>query len=289
MQNCLVCDGTGKVKRLGRNGLLDSPVLYCEGCRLGFTSAEGDAIRARLQEIYKSAYWRTAGNEGASRGLLTRGLYGTELSARLIHLVRSFGIPSSKVIAHHDIIQRCTAGRTLLEIGSGYGHALAYFKARQFEVRGIEPDEVNCARINERFGAGVCRSGDAETMKVDGQFDVIYLSHVFEHLVDPLGFLRKIRSNLRSGGIVLVEVPNCENEAVRKTSIMDSSHLYHFSTTCLSRLLQKADYRAIEVEVYRNRSRNRLGLLLRQVLRRNDYERAAPDVGDRIVLVGQPC
>lgn len=288
MLKCLACDGTGEVRGLGKNRLLASPVLYCEACRLGFTSAESDTLRAKLQQVYQSHYWHQTDDKGLFRHLLCRGLYGSVLSHKLIHLVRSFGIPSSKVVAHQQIIQRCTSGKTLLEVGAGYGYALAYFRARHYDIKGIEPDEVNCATINLQFGAGVCSSGDAETMAIEGRFDVIYLSHVFEHLVEPLGFLRKIRPMLVTGGIVLIEVPNCENEAVKKTSLMDNSHLYHFSPTSLLRLLHKAKYKAVDLQVYRNKSRNRLCLLLRQVTRQFDYEPATADVGDRIVLVAQP-
>jgi hypothetical protein len=41
------------------------------------------------------------------------------------------------------------------------------------------------------------------------QFDVINLSHVLEHIPDPVGYLKYIKKDfLKTNGIMLIEVPN---------------------------------------------------------------------------------
>jgi SAM-dependent methyltransferase len=53
--------------------------------------------------------------------------------------------------------------------------------------------------------------GDAQTLSTvaDGSLDFIYSSHVFEHLMNPLGVLENWRRKLTPTGIVLGVVPDC--------------------------------------------------------------------------------
>lgn len=47
-----------------------------------------------------------------------------------------------------------------------------------------------------------------ETLVLDEQFDVIILSHVLEHVADPVALLTLAQKWLKPGGVILVVVPN---------------------------------------------------------------------------------
>ena len=287
MKECFVCEENSNYEQIGINKLFDSPLLYCEKCGLGYTSAESEILRAKLREIYQESYWNPTEDENPFIRMFSSDLYGNTLFNKLICQFRSLGIPSSKMIAHQKIIHTYSSGKRLLEIGSGRGYALKFFKGKNYKIRGIEPDRKFCNNINLYFNADVCRAGDAETMDIEECYDVIYIAGVFEHLVDPLQFIKKIRKNLSEKGVVLIEVPNCENEEINRISRMDGSHLYHFSRKSLSIIMKKANYRVLELDIYRNKSRNSFNLFMKQLFRMNDYEKSSAVIGDRIVLVAQ--
>jgi 2-polyprenyl-3-methyl-5-hydroxy-6-metoxy-1,4-benzoquinol methylase len=54
------------------------------------------------------------------------------------------------------------------------------------------------------------RKGSIEQIKSNEKFDLIILSHVLEHLLNPSVFLKKIKSILSDNGILYIEVPSLE-------------------------------------------------------------------------------
>jgi len=47
--------------------------------------------------------------------------------------------------------------------------------------------------INKKLTHGHCIQGFIEDMEIEGEFDVIWMSHVLEYLVRPDLFLKKIK------------------------------------------------------------------------------------------------
>lgn len=70
--------------------------------------------------------------------------------------------------------------------------------------------------------------GDIQNIKE--QFDVISLIHVFEHVLNPIEFLKAVKERLRAHGIVIFQVPNIE-ETPFDAVIYD--HVFHYSRQTL--------------------------------------------------------
>ena len=65
--------------------------------------------------------------------------------------------------------------------------------------------------------------GDAHDLPVaDASLDFIFSSHVFEHLANPIGHLRRWRTKLRPGGKLICVVPylNGTKDAIQERSTM---------------------------------------------------------------------
>jgi 2-polyprenyl-3-methyl-5-hydroxy-6-metoxy-1,4-benzoquinol methylase len=107
-----------------------------------------------------------------------------------------------------DLLVKAGAKGRLLEIGACTGLFLNEAKKRGFEVEGIEPSEGNCRIARQNYNLNV-HTGRVEDFNFpEGSFDVVFSSHVFEHLLNPLAATRKIVSWLRPGGFIMIEVPN---------------------------------------------------------------------------------
>ncbi len=101
--------------------------------------------------------------------------------------------------------------RQILDIGSGPGYFLLHGKNRGWKTIGFEPSS-SAAAHSRSLGINIIEDFFEErTVKDIGMFDVVHLENVFEHIPDPIGMLKLIRSVLKPGGILCVITPNDYN------------------------------------------------------------------------------
>jgi len=95
-----------------------------------------------------------------------------------------------------------------LEVGPGQGFELWCLRTLGWEACGLEVDPVAARVARARSGCEVRVGTLASTDFPAGSFDLIYMSHVFEHLPDPAPSLARCRDLLRPGGRLLFLYPN---------------------------------------------------------------------------------
>jgi len=149
-------------------------------------------------------------------------------------------------------------GRSLLDIGSGPGLFLKKGQELGWIVKGIEPStqaakysrEVLKLDIEENFL-------DANLAKNLGQFDVVNLGEVIEHLSDPTEMLKIVNSMLHNGGLISIIAPNdfnpfqllLENSCdYDPWSIAPPHHLNYFDKESLSKLLDRCGFEVVHNE-----------------------------------------
>ena len=97
----------------------------------------------------------------------------------------------------------------LLDIGCGNGDFLALAKEAGWNVFGCDPDP-SARSIASQSGAEI-RAGGAEAwLESAGSFDAVTMSHVLEHVPDPVTTLQEVHALLRPGGFLYLELPNIE-------------------------------------------------------------------------------
>jgi SAM-dependent methyltransferase len=99
------------------------------------------------------------------------------------------------------------AGRSVLEVGCGYGGVLAGLSERRRlgEAVGIDVDPEMIEAGRRRCPAGVrLEVGDFLRREPARSFDVVLLRDVLEHIVDVEGALRRARALLRPQGALYV-------------------------------------------------------------------------------------
>ena len=94
----------------------------------------------------------------------------------------------------------------ILDIGCGNGGYLNVVTQGGWHAVGCDPDPKS---IELARGAGieVLKGGSERWMNEAGTFDIITISHVIEHLHDPLDELSRIFQLLKPGGFLYLEVP----------------------------------------------------------------------------------
>jgi 2-polyprenyl-3-methyl-5-hydroxy-6-metoxy-1,4-benzoquinol methylase len=101
-------------------------------------------------------------------------------------------------------------GRTgkLLDVGVGRGEVLVAAKQRGWTVEGVEPSETFADYAEKQTGAKIWRDPIEESDIPDGEFDVVILAAVLEHLYNPNEIVAKVARVLKPGGYLYLDVPN---------------------------------------------------------------------------------
>jgi len=150
--------------------------------------------------------------------------------------------------AHHCRIaaRLLPAGGAVLEVGAGSGDLLAHLRARGVRrVAGVEISrdgrERACAKGLDVF------HGTIEEYETDERFDLVFMSHVIEHVTDPVGTLRAARRLLNENGHLYLETPNVGalDARVWKADwglIHYPRHLYLFDRATLADVVRRAGF-----------------------------------------------
>lgn len=125
----------------------------------------------------------------------------------------------------------------LLDIGCSNGNLLKSFHALRpcWKLSGYEL--VDTWRETVLSLPGVERFYSGPNPSYAGTFDVISLSHVLEHVPDPITFLRQVSGQLAEHGRILVASPNLRQNPI---DLVIADHCTHFEEHSFAYVAKKA-------------------------------------------------
>lgn len=98
-------------------------------------------------------------------------------------------------------------GARLLDVGCGNGSLLLRMQSLGWNVCGVEPDPKS-AELGRAAGLDVRVGLLPQVDLPEAHFDAVILSHVIEHLHDPLDTLSRCSALLKPGGKFVIFTPN---------------------------------------------------------------------------------
>lgn len=190
----------------------------------------------------------------AYQNYYTHGHTNHAQQTRLAKTVRSFlhalsisllGLRSKRRRYKCMYLNKITPGR-LLEVGCGNGKRLARMRDLGWDVTGQEIDPMASEYVREEKGIPV-HLGPLETMDTPGEFDVVILSHVIEHVHDPVALLRMCHRLLKKNGLLVLLTPNVLSYGHRRfgadwRGLESPRHIHLFTCKTLVRLAQKSGF-----------------------------------------------
>lgn len=124
----------------------------------------------------------------------------------------------------------------LLDVGAGLGVFPRAVKQAGWSCTAIDPDPRAVRHLRERVGVqAIC--GDFKTLEGLGQFDIVALNKVLEHVEHPIEMLARAHSVLAPGGFVYIELPDGEMAALagqeREEFFIEHLHIFSFASTVM--------------------------------------------------------
>jgi SAM-dependent methyltransferase len=151
-----------------------------------------------------------------------------------------------------DSLPHYSPGHRALEIGCGSGSVLGFLKYYGWQVAGVELSEVAAIRAKSELDIDVFVGDLCDAPFEPNSFDFIRMSHVIEHLPEPLETLRMVARLLKPGGTVYIETPNVNSFACKKFgrhwfAWEAPRHLYLFTPATLERTVTAAGLKMKEL------------------------------------------
>ena len=216
------------------NALTDSPfpseerrypldLVFCEECGLAQLTLSVPPSEMFSDYVYYSSYSSTVMKNAR------------DIAERLVH---------DRGLTESDLV---------MEIGSNDGYLLKNYREHGVSVLGVDPAE-NIARQARELGipteCAFFGIDVAERLALAGHRpSVIHANNVIAHIPDINGVLAGIGRILRDDGVAVIETPYVRDMVDNlEFDTIYHEHLYYYSVTAISRLLQRNGLRLQHVE-----------------------------------------
>lgn len=202
-------------------------------------------LRARIRRVLGNGYrnWRYGTRHPDSSRI------GVVLALALPWLRRSNDI-DFRHLPHPD----ATKGRRVLDVGFGSGAFLDLAASAGWQAFGCDPDPT--AVENARARGLDVRLGGVEAWADDEAcFDAITMSHVIEHVHDPVATIRAVHRLLRPGGQFYIDTPNSDALGHQHygpfwLGLDPPRHLAVFQWQAMTRMLATSGFHDIRCKTY---------------------------------------
>lgn len=149
---------------------------------------------------------------------------------------------------------------SILDIGCGTGILGLYFRKNQnCRVCGIEIN--NSAYLESKKNLDDVIKANVEILDIPyekNSFDYIIMGDVLEHLINPIGTIKKLIVFLKPGGKILITVPNVRHWSILKSlvfrdkwkyeswGLLDYTHLRFFTKSSLHEMLNDNNFHLVK-------------------------------------------
>ncbi|MCA9409250.1 MAG: class I SAM-dependent methyltransferase [Candidatus Omnitrophica bacterium] len=177
--------------------------------------------------------------------------------------------------------------KTVLDIGTGFGHFLKILKNHMYDVSGIELEQGLYQRLKQD-GMDVYKF--IKEIPLERKYDIITMIDTLYYMDDPLDYLKKLREYLAANGLLIIRIANrvpilnfrrlCHLPITHNEFV---DHKYHFSMRAIKLLMKNSGYKIKKIiftdqgKMIGNKKQRR-NLLLLKILNLQPFVKLYPGV-----------
>ncbi|WP_297338032.1 class I SAM-dependent methyltransferase [Algoriphagus sp.] len=99
-------------------------------------------------------------------------------------------------------------GAVFLDVGCGLGLGLAYANQLDCQLYATEFDSGALDFVHKHFSVETFHGDIMDAKYPNSFFDFIHMSHVIEHVLDPIAYIQEMKRIVKPGGIIAIGTPN---------------------------------------------------------------------------------
>jgi 2-polyprenyl-3-methyl-5-hydroxy-6-metoxy-1,4-benzoquinol methylase len=247
MDHCIVCNSR-TYKIINTTQAFGTPLdnVKCTVCGLVYLYGEPKKLKKIIDQHYNEIYYNNYSKH--SNTSLLHKLY--------VWFIERTGLKFATAMSQYLFLKPYLNNKsTSLDVGSGLGQALHVFEDKGFDVTGLELDKDIIKDVNSKLTKGKCLYSNLEdfSKKPNKRFDIIFVSHTFEHFINSKKALKDFFRIMDDDGILFIEVPNCDNKEIIKGSTTIMVHTFHFNKKTIFRLLNNNGFEVLKVSTCSNK------------------------------------
>lgn len=155
---------------------------------------------------------------------------------------------NAHALSEELLLSWITPQDSVVDVGCGTGRWAFCMAKKAKSVLGVDYDPLSIQAAKDQNSKAEFRLMDVtQSLAELGTFDVALLSHVLEHVDDPVSLLQTIRKNSKR---IIVEVPDQESNSLNWVRIRldrnyysDADHVREYTYHLLEQQLEAADWR----------------------------------------------
>lgn len=167
------------------------------------------------------------------------------------------------------IKENMSSVKNILDLGAGNGDNIRYLMAKMPEVNAyaIESSEKCVDTLTRNNVTVIGQDIDASWEdQLSDKMDLVIMRHVFEHMLDPVAALRKIKKSLRSDGLLYIAVPNAMKILdPMYDNFLRVVHTYYYSPLSITNLLHMGGFEVVELVEGDEHNQREMWVLARSV------------------------
>lgn len=163
---------------------------------------------------------------------------------------------SSKNTSWYKVYDLIAEKSKVLDVGCSSGNFGKVLKDKKnCHVDGVEPDRKDAEEASSKLDKVWTLNIETDDLsQLKNSYDYIYFGDVIEHLVSPVGTLKRIKPLLNKDGAVIFSIPNMGHIGVRlallkgkfeytETGLTDKTHLHFYTLDEVNRVFGEAGYK----------------------------------------------
>jgi SAM-dependent methyltransferase len=187
---------------------------------------------------------------------LLLSVVGVDMSVYSSNKLSKFG-PNDAWVKLFELVPK---GSKVLDIGcssGNLGHELKQQKG--VHVVGIDIDQADLDEASKRLDEVHLLNVESDDLSGLGQFDVIVMADVIEHLFYPVPALKKIRKLLKPKGRLVFSIPNMANVTTRVEllkgrfeykdfGLLDRTHIHFYDEVEVNRVFMESGLNVVRTD-----------------------------------------
>ncbi len=135
------------------------------------------------------------------------------------------------------------------DVGAATGAMLWHFRRQGWSVGGCDPSPVTVGQAKAHNGIDLDLGTCEQALPGRRGLDLVTMSHVLEHIFNPVSALGAVHAALAEGGYLLLEVPCLTAPERNPPGLFTIEHVNFFERNSISNLLRIAGFDVIQATV----------------------------------------